>query len=131
VPASAARPPTRQELDRFTHDHFRDAALQALRRQGPELCGAVERGNFLATLNQYYTHRDKALHGLAGLSRAEQVEVERAWSTPGDLQIDGLVREFYIEGYMRPGDLQTSPTLEQVLAGAKPRHQVCANAGNG
>jgi len=40
-----------------------------------------------------------------------------------------LVREFYAEGYLRPGDLQTSPTVEHVLAGIRPRHYVCAESG--
>jgi hypothetical protein len=110
-------------------DRFRDAALQALRLPGPGLCTATERRKILTATNLYYTQRDNALHGVTARNRAEQVEVVQAWSTPADLQIDGLVREFYTAGYLRPGDLATSPTVEGVLAGIKPGHNACAAAG--
>jgi hypothetical protein len=106
------------------HDRFRDAALQALHVAGPGLCAATERRKILTAINLYYTQRDNALHGSTARTRAEQ-----AWSTPGDLQIDGLVREFYTAGHLRPGDLATSPTVEGVLAGIKPGHSACAAAG--
>jgi hypothetical protein len=128
-PRRSAVTPTRQDIDRETRGRTRDAALQALRRPGPALCGPVERGNFVATINQYYSMRDTSQHGYAQRSRAEQTEVERAWSTPVDQQIDGLVREFFVAGYLRPGDLRTSMTVGRVLSGLTWTGRACADKG--
>jgi hypothetical protein len=121
-------PRSREEIDRERRRHYRDAALAALRRPGPALCGPTERGNFVAIINQYYSLRQTAERSSASLSRAEQAEARSEWASPVDLQIDGLVRNFYAEGYLRPGDLPKSPTLEQVLSGITWTGRACPDA---
>ncbi len=115
---------SRVDLDRMTRDQTRQSALAALRRPGPALCGPTERGNFLATLRQYYAARDLALRDV-GSGGPGQLDDDRAWTTPADKQIDGLVRDFYADGYLQPGDLWGSATVDRVLSGVSPRHRLC------
>jgi hypothetical protein len=129
APRRFDNPQTRKDIDRESRERWRNNALEALRRPGPALCGGDGRRIFVAGINQYYTQRWTAQHGYAVRSREEQAEVESAWSTPLDDQIDGLVREFYVEGYLRPNDLSKSPLVDKVLAGAKYSNRACA--GNG
>lgn len=112
-----------------SRERIRDLALQALRQPGPALCGGNERDRLLMAMKLYYGQRDSDRHGAPYRSQAENVESEGAWSTPADQQIDGLVREFYTEGYLQPGDLHPSKTADQVLSGLKPRHHICADLG--
>jgi hypothetical protein len=55
--------------------------------------------------------------------------VEKAWSTPLDQQIDGLLREFFVSGYFRRQDLRKSPIIDDVLSGAVPTGHACADNG--
>jgi len=117
------------DFDRMNRDQMRQSALEALRRPGPALCGPAERGNFIATIGQYYATRDRVVRGLAASGGTARVDDDHAWTTPLDKQIDAQVREFFTEGYLQPGDLRSSETVDRVLAGARPRHRVCADAG--
>jgi hypothetical protein len=119
----------RQDIDRETRERSRNAALELLRRPGPGLCADPGRRNFVAGLDQYYSMRDTSQHGYAKAYRSheEQVAIERAWSTALDQQIDGLVREFYAEGYLRPKDLRKTATVDQVLSGLKWTGRACVS----
>jgi hypothetical protein len=118
---------TRQDIDRDTRERSRKAVLDDLRRPGPALCSDPKRTTFVAGVNQYYSLRYVQQHGYAVRSPQQQAEVEKAWSTAIDQQIDGLVREFFVEGYLRPNDLRKSPVVDQVLAGLTWKGRACAS----
>jgi hypothetical protein len=119
--------PTRQDIDRDTREHYRKAVIDALRAPSPALCTDPKHRNFVTGVNQYYRMRYMAQHNHADRSREEQAEVERAWSTALDKQIDSLVQEFFVDGYLRPNDLEKSPLTDQVLAGLTWVGRACAS----
>jgi hypothetical protein len=77
----------------------------------------------------YYRLRYSDQHNYAVRTPAEQAQVEKAWSTPLDQQIDGLLREFFVSGYFRRQDLRKSPIIDEVLSGAVPTGRACADNG--
>jgi hypothetical protein len=129
APRRFDEPATRKDIDRETRERWRNNTLEALRRPGPSLCSGEGRRVFVAVVNNYYTQRWVSQHGYAVRTREEQAEVEQAWSTVLDQQIDGLVRDFYADGYLRPNDLSKSPLVDKVLAGVTYSNRACA--GNG
>jgi hypothetical protein len=114
-----------KDIDRHTREHYRNATIELLRRPGPAWCRDPQRALFVTGMNQYYSMRYMAQHGNAVRTREEQLEVEQAWSTALDQQIDGLVREFFVAGYFSRQDLQKSPLIDQVLAGATSTGHAC------
>jgi len=116
----------RKQINRELRERNRKNAMEALRSPGPKLCSGRDRQVFIAGLNQYYTQRDFELHGPVVRSREDQMELEQEWSSAIDEQIDGLVREFYSEGYIRPKDLHKSATVDKVLVGVTFANRACA-----
>ena len=133
-PVAAPPPPTRnvdntpdrREIDRQSREHYRNRTLESLRRPGPQLCADPQRTLFVAGVNQYYAMRFSQQHGSGVRTPEEQAQIERAWSTALDQQIDSLVRDFVVEGYIRRQDLKKSPIVDQVLSGVTPNGHACA-----
>jgi hypothetical protein len=124
---NAAITPDRKQIDRDRREHYRNRMIEDLRRPGPAWCRDPGRRLFISGLNQYYVMRFTAQHGNAVRTREEQLEVEQAWSTALDQQIDVLVRDFFVAGYFRRQDLQKSPLIDQVLSGATSTGHACDN----
>jgi hypothetical protein len=120
------RPQTADDFARMAREQTRSSALQALRRPGPAMCGPAERGNLAATLRQYYAARERALRELAINRATDRADDDHAWTTAADKQIDGLVRDFYADGYLQPGDLGSSALVDQILARVAPTSRACA-----
>jgi hypothetical protein len=124
APGPVAQVQDRKEIDRYSRELYRNRTIEMLRRPGPAWCSEPGRRDFLGGLNQYYSVRYGALH--TGVrSREEQLEIEKAWSTAVDKQIDTLVREFFVVGYFRRQDLRKSPLVDEVLAGAVSGAHAC------
>jgi hypothetical protein len=119
-------PQTQDDFDRIARDQTRQSALQALRRPGPALCGPAERGNLAVTIRQYYAERERALRDLAINRATERAHDDHAWTTAADKQIDGLLRDFYADGYLRRDDLGSSALVDQILARVTPTNRACA-----
>ena len=98
-----------------------------MRRPGPAWCSDPERPIFLNGIRQYYGLRDSALHGPAVRTPEEKREIERAWSSALDQQIDGLVREFFVAGYFSRKDLGWGRHFDELLSGAAPSGHVCGS----
>jgi hypothetical protein len=119
-------PQTAEDFERISRNQTRESALQALRHPGPAMCGPTERGNLAATVRQYYAARDRALRELAINRATERADDDHAWTTAVDKQIDGLVRDFYADGYLQPGDFGSSALVDQILARVTPTNRACA-----
>jgi hypothetical protein len=118
-------PPTRAETARVVRDSSRNVALEALRSPNPSMCVSPGHAQLVGMVSQYYRSRDAALSVNAIQNSQAQAENEAEWSTPVDQQIDGLVRGFYADGYLRPSDLM-SPTAQKVLSGITWTGRACA-----
>jgi hypothetical protein len=125
VPVSKTR--DQKDIDRDTHEHYRKRMIETLRRPGPAWCSDPERRIFLNGIRQYYGLRDSALHGPAVRTPEEKREIEKAWSSALDQQIDGLVREFLVAGYFSRKDLGWAPWFDQVFPGATSTDHACGN----
>jgi hypothetical protein len=119
----------REGIDRRLRERVRAEALDQLRRPGPALCEGAGRKDFIGGVGGYYRLRYSDQHNYAVRTPAEQAQVEKAWSTPLDQQIDGLLREFFVSGYFRRQDLRKSPIIDEVLSGAVPTGRACADNG--
>ena len=128
-PVGHSVPPTLSENDRIIRDASRTAALQALRSPSPALCDSPAHTQLAGMVSAYYASRAATMRVNAIQSPEAQAAAEREWSTPIDRQIDGLVREFYTEGYLRPSDLTRSPVVDKVLAGITWSGRACAHRG--
>jgi hypothetical protein len=117
----------RDKIDGDLRDRARKWALDQLRRPGPGLCNEPGRTPFINGVSGYYAARDSQQHNYAVRTPAEQAQVERAWSTALDQQIDGLVREFFVAGYLRRQDLRKSPIVDEVLSGAVSTGHACGD----
>ena len=117
---------TAEDFERIARDQVRSSALQALRRPGPAQCGPTERGNLAATVRQYYAARERALRELAINRATDRADDDHAWTTAADEQIDRLVRDFYADGYLQPGDVGNSALVDQILVRVTPTNRACA-----
>lgn len=117
----------RKAIDANTRERFRSGALDQLRRPGPALCEGDGRKELIASVNAYYSERYSQVHSSAVRTPAEQAEVEKAWSTAADQQIDGLFRDFFIRGYFRRADLRRWSVIDEVLSGAVTTGQACGS----
>jgi hypothetical protein len=122
---TASEQRTRASLDRDSREHYRDAVLKELRQPGPAWCSDPRRSHLVGSVNQYYTLRYGQQFGPGIRSPEYQAEVERAWSTALDEQIDNLVREFYVQGYLRRGDVHKSSLTDKILAGLAATGHAC------
>lgn len=115
------------EIDRATHEHYRNRMIESLRRPGPAWCSDPERRIFVNGIRQWYSLRHSALHGPAVRTPEEKREIEQAWSSALDQQIDTLVREFFVAGYFSRKDLGWAPWFDEVFSGATPSGHACGN----
>jgi hypothetical protein len=116
-----------KDIDSATREHYRKQMIELLRRPGPAWCIDPERAHFLTGIRQYYNLRHNALHGAAIRTPEEKQELEKAWSTALDQQIDGLVREFFVAGYFRRKDMGWAPWFDEVFSGATSTGRACSN----
>jgi hypothetical protein len=127
-PGPVARVADRKDIDRGSREHYRNRTIDMLRHPGPAWCSDPGRQDLLRGIDQYYSVRYGALH-LGIRTPEEQREIEQAWSTALDKQIDGLVREFFVSGYFRRQDLRKSALIDEVLAGAVSGGHACERRG--
>jgi hypothetical protein len=115
-----------RSIDANMRERRRRDALDQLRRPGPALCDGDGRNGFIASMNAYYSERHSQVHGYAIRTPAQQAEVEKAWSTAADQQIDGQLRDFFIRGYFRRTDLRRGQVIDEVLSGAVQTGHACS-----
>jgi hypothetical protein len=116
-----------RSIDAHTRERFRRSALDELRRPGPSLCEGGGRKALIASMNAYYSERYSQVNSHAVRTPAEQAEVEKAWSTAADQQIDGLFRDFFVRGYFRRADLRRWSVIDEVLSGAVQTGHACGS----
>jgi hypothetical protein len=118
------------KINAESRERVRTSVLAQLRRPGPGLCVDPDHQGLVGAVTHYYYVRMSQRESRGIHDAAAKAAIDQAWSTAIDQQIDGLVRDFFVQGYFSREEVETGgDDLTKILAGATQTGRACSRRG--